>query len=217
VHISPRLRPALANTPRLPARAVLPVLGTCALTAGLGVGILWGASWLGESKSPAGESPVVAHPPAATIVPTAPGRSVQPAIAEALLASDEAYQLVAPPPIALEPAQVAAIHADLEAPFTIVLMPSVAAAPVRATTPAPALSAARPATSEVAGRMAKIAPSDDGLPARVRAKPTTTADIVARVPTGTSLKVLGPADGAKDWLRVTWNGITGYVRADLVR
>ena len=83
-------------------------------------------------------------------------------------------------------------------------------------TPAPVLPS-RPAIQEVTGRLAKIAPASDGLPARVRAKPNTTSTILARVPIGGQLRVLGPAEGAKDWLRVTVNGVTGYVHSDLIR
>jgi hypothetical protein len=211
MHISPRLRPALSHPPRLPAAAVMPLLATCALTAGLGVGILWGASQIGGGAQTA-EPPVIAHAPAPVASVDARPSTVQPAIAQALAASDEAFQLVSPPPIVLDPFKLAQSRAEVEAPFAIVV--AAPAAPVRVAAAAPTV---HPATADVTGRMAKIAPSSDGLPTRVRAQPTTAADIVARIPSGTALRVLGPADGARDWVRVTWNGITGYIRADLVR
>lgn len=218
MQISPRLRPVITRAPRPPAAAVMPLMATCALTAGLGVGILWGASRIGESRPQPAEPPAIVHQPAPTPVasdteerPTA--LAVQPAVAEALAASDEAFQLTSPSPLALavlDPVSVARLRAEAELPFTTI----AAATPVApATTPAPS----RPATFDLAGRMAKIAPSSDGLPARVRARPTTSATILARIPIGAPLRVLGPADGARDWLRVTWKGMTGYVRADLVR
>jgi hypothetical protein len=233
--VSPRLRSALPPSTRklrlpsslakgVPGGAVVPLMATCALAAGIGVGVLWGASQIGETQAQA--QAVSAGVIQVRPTPSAAERAAaQPAIAQALAASDEAFQLAPPPPApALDPLGVALARVEIETPFTLIVAAPLrepAAAPVaRASTPAPTTSSApapRAAAQEVAGRLAKIAPASDGLPARVRSKPTTSAEIVARIPIGTQLRVLGPADGAKDWLRVTWNGITGYVHSDLIR
>jgi hypothetical protein len=197
----------------------MPVLATCGLAAGVGVGVLWGASRIGDTRDSAPATPIVVQRPAdQPPIPVAAvverPLAIQPAVAQALAASDEAFQLVSPPQLVLvDPFEVARARANDEAPFMATPVPAPARAPSTAVAPPPS----RPAVPDVTGRMAKIAPSSDGLPARVRAKPNTSADVVARVPIGAQLRVLGPADGAKDWLRVTVNGVTGYVRSDLIR
>jgi hypothetical protein len=219
----PRLPASL--TKGVPAGAVVPIMATCALAAGVGVGVLWGASQIGETRAQAQAVSVGAIQVRPT--PSAAERAIaaQPAIAQALAASDEAFQLAPPPPApALDPLSVALARVDLETPLMLVATTAVRESTPsvgRGAAPTAAASASaqpsRAAAQEVAGRLAKIAPASDGLPARVRAKPNTTATIVARIPIGSQLRVLGPADGAKDWLRVTWNGVTGYVHSDLVR
>jgi hypothetical protein len=218
VQLSPRVRFA-GRTPRIaiPARALPLVLATCALTAGLGVGVLFGGSWIGRSHTDEG---IAATPPVPTTTleqPTAtaivePAILVQPVIVQALVASDDAFHLAPPPVVDLDQPALALDQDRVPASAPMV----VPAPPVRtpAATPAPSHPAV---VQESAGRLAKIAPSNDGLPARVRAKPNTSATILARVPIGGQIRVLGPADGARDWVRVSVDGVLGYVRSDLIR
>src|SRR5262249_17808437 len=118
----------------------------------------------------------------------------------------------APEPVTLDPDRLAQFRAQAEAPFTIVLArpyPVVASPPAQ---PTPA-----PAAPSAVDQMVKVAPAAERAPAPLPAEPNTNAKILARVPQGTSLRVLGPANGAKEWLRVSWNGTTAYVHRDLVR
>jgi hypothetical protein len=72
----------------------------------------------------------------------------------------------------------------------------------------------------VAGRLAKIAPTLDGLPARLRSQPSALAPVIGQVPAGTTIRVVGgpgsAAPGGAGWVRVTWRGLTGYLPAPLV-
>jgi len=254
MRLSPRVRACTNATSRLPAGAIMPLLGTCALAAGLGVGVLYAAANVGASRSPASPPTVVVEaPPAATgerpaasaetaAAPVAQPTAAQPAprpaapveVADAPApfgAASAVYQPSRPSPLADLPARpltptaaasgasfgveppAAAGDANLIAQARATDEEPFLGVPTRTATPTPA-AAPQNAT---AGRMAKIAPSSDGLPARLRAQPTTTARIVARVPSGTPIRVLGPAEGARDWLRVSWNGITAYVYGELVR
>jgi hypothetical protein len=64
-----------------------------------------------------------------------------------------------------------------------------------------------------------VVTTDDGV--RMRAEPSTTAEIVAELPAGTELKVTGPAGEADgfSWYPVEnpETGDSGYVAADFVR
>jgi hypothetical protein len=68
----------------------------------------------------------------------------------------------------------------------------------------------------------KVLPAADGLPARVRAEPTTKAPILMRVPLGSTVEVVGSASGDElqpgnpRWLKIRWRGTTGYVYSTLV-
>lgn len=100
-----------------------------------------------------------------------------------------------------------------------------AAPPAPTSTPLPPRpnAAAEPsATSVVAGQLMKIVPTDDGLPARMRAEPKTDAEILIRVPLGTQVEALGTASGDEvrpgndRWVRIRWRGIIGYVYSELI-
>ncbi len=77
-------------------------------------------------------------------------------------------------------------------------------------------------TTSVTGQMMKVLPASDGLPARVRAEPSTKAPILVRVPIGASVEVLGTANGDElqpgnpRWVKVKWKDVTGYVYSTLV-
>jgi hypothetical protein len=68
----------------------------------------------------------------------------------------------------------------------------------------------------------KVLPAPDGLPARMRAEPTTKAPILVRVPIGATVEVVGAASGDElqpgnpKWLKIKWKDVTGYVYSTLV-
>jgi hypothetical protein len=95
--------------------------------------------------------------------------------------------------------------------------------PATPTPPPPSAPAAQPTpTVSVSGQMMKVLPASDGLPARVRAEPTTKSPILVRVPIGASVEVLGTANGDElqpgnpRWVKVKWKDVTGYVYSTLV-
>lgn len=104
--------------------------------------------------------------------------------------------------------------------------PATATPPPPTPTPRPAPPTPAPApatpTSSVPGQLMKVLPTQDGLPARVRAEPSSKAPILTRVPVGTSLEVVGTANGDelqpgnRRWLKVRWKNVTGYVYSTLV-
>ena len=91
--------------------------------------------------------------------------------------------------------------------------------PTRAGT---AIARAPTATSAVPGQMMKVLPAADGLPARVRAQPRSSAEILVRVPLGSTVEVLGTATGDEvqpgnsQWVLVKWKDVKGYVYSTLV-
>jgi hypothetical protein len=97
--------------------------------------------------------------------------------------------------------------------------PSPAApAPTRAPGPT---APAKPGTNPT-GQLMKVLPAADGLPARVRAEPSTRSPILLRVPLGATVEVIGQASGDElqpgnaRWLRIRWKEQTGWVYSSLL-
>jgi len=82
----------------------------------------------------------------------------------------------------------------------------------------PVGTAAPPAASSGAPTQVVKVTADDG--ANLRDKPDTNGEIVAKIDFGAEVPVLetnvAGADGASKWVRVSYNGKTGFIRSDLV-
>ncbi|MDQ6906940.1 MAG: SH3 domain-containing protein [Chloroflexota bacterium] len=88
------------------------------------------------------------------------------------------------------------------------------------TSPAPASSSTAPsatAPSSAATQVVKVT-ADDG--ANVRDKPDTSGQVIGKLDYGAEAPVLDPsvtgADGTSKWVRVSFEGKTGFIRSDLI-
>ena len=139
--------------------------------------------------------------PTNTLVPTYTAVSMAAQVANAT-----------PGPSTAPPAQPP-VGAPTQAP-----QPTNTPEPQPTNTPKPAATP----TSAVPGQMMKVLPAPDGLPARVRAEPSTKAPILVRVPLGATVEVLGSTNGDElqpgnaKWLRIKWKDQTGYVYSTLI-
>src|SRR5579884_2219364 len=113
MHLSPRVRACTNATSRLTAGAIMPLLGTCALAAGLGVGLLYAAAHGGASRSQESPPPpAVVDQPAPTVVQQpAPAAVAAPPLAEQSTAAQSAPQSTAPVGIADAAAPIGAASA----------------------------------------------------------------------------------------------------------
>ena len=123
-----------------------------------------------------------------------------------------------PPPLYQPPGLAQSTPRPEPPPPTPTAAPPTAAPPAR---PAPT-STPVPPTPAPAGQPMKVLPSPDGLPARVRAEPKISAPILVRVPLGSTVEVIGQANGDevqpgnRTWLRVRWRNTTGWIYSSLI-
>lgn len=113
-----------------------------------------------------------------------------------------------PSPVTVEPRP---------APQVVAALPPAGAAPApSAPSAAPNAPPAVPFTAAPAGPTARLVVADpDGV--NLRAEPSTASGVVASLPKGTVLEAQPPAEpDPAGWQRVTWNGRSGWVRANLV-
>lgn len=173
------------------------------LGLGLGLTLVLAACGGGGSSSPAADA-------AATTTRSAEQTQVSsvltPAAASGSVVARGTASVGSPPSGVLIPAPQ-----GTRAPTAVI---GSAPAPV-GTSPAPASSSTAP--SATATQVVKVT-ADDG--ANVRDKPDTNGQVIGKLDYGAEAPVLDPtvtgADGTSKWVRVSFEGKTGFIRSDLI-